>query len=129
MDAEQTARKIALRIRERHLLNVALAAIAGKEGALREACDLAEQAIATALRVAAAPAWRFDMENAPRDGSAVLIFADGEVGFGWYDDGLDPDGNPYEEPGWYWFDQHEQGPTEPTAWQPLPSPPSQGGGR
>lgn len=47
-----TAREIAAGIRKTHLLTVALAATAGKEGDLREACGLAEDAIEAAIAAA-----------------------------------------------------------------------------
>lgn len=119
MDAEQTARKIALRIRERHLLNVALAAIAGKEGDLREACDLAEQAIATALREAAAPAWR-PMAEAPRDGKdAFLLLTNTGVAWTGAWDGL--------QHCWRSIDGGQLVVTHFMPLPPLPSPPAQGG--
>lgn len=46
---DRTAQDIAREFRERHLLLVALAAKAGKENDLREACQLAETAFASAI--------------------------------------------------------------------------------
>jgi hypothetical protein len=63
------------------------------------------------------------IELAPKDGSAVIIFDQDGVLFGWFDDGLDDEGNPYESPCWYWFNQHETGVAEPTHFMPLPEPP------
>ena len=79
------------------------------------------------------PQWQ-PIETAPKDGTAVIIFTpadgaavpvpeDGQVGFGWFDDGCDDLGNEVDEATWQWFDQHEQGPCHPTHWMPLPEPP------
>lgn len=40
------------------------------------------------------------MESAPLNGDCVMIAFDGETGPGYYDDGTDCDGEPFEEPGW-----------------------------
>lgn len=64
-------------------------------------------------------AWH-PMESAPLNGDCVMIAFDGETGPGYYDDGTDCDGEPFEEPGWYWFDKMDTGPCEPVAWQPYP---------
>ena len=61
--------------------------------------------------------------GAPMDGSAVIVLTEHrEVKGGYWDDGLDAEGEPYEEPSWYWFDQHETGPCEPTHFMPFPAP-------
>lgn len=49
---EERAGEIAKGIRAVHLLNVALAAVGNNRGDLRQACDLAEQAIAEAISAA-----------------------------------------------------------------------------
>lgn len=49
---EQERRDVAKNIRELALLNVSLATISRKDGALKEACDMAEAAIYAALEAA-----------------------------------------------------------------------------
>lgn len=64
------------------------------------------------------------IDSAPKDGTAVLIAFEGEVSAGYFDDGCDDDGEPFEASGWFWFDKNETGPCEPILWQPYPAPPS-----
>lgn len=69
-------------------------------------------------------AW-LPMDTAPRDGTYVLIASEGEVTGGYYDDGVDEDGEVDHPPSWWWFDAHETGPCEPVGWQPYPSFPKE----
>lgn len=68
-------------------------------------------------------AWR-EIETAPKDGSVVLIFSEGEVLTGYYDDGCDDEGEPFEEAGWFWYDKIDTGPAEPLLWMPFPQAPN-----
>jgi hypothetical protein len=69
-------------------------------------------------------AW-LPMDTAPRDGTVVLIASDGEVSGGYWDDGLDEDGEFYHPASWWAFDAQECGPVEPVAWQPYPDFPKE----
>jgi hypothetical protein len=65
-------------------------------------------------------AWK-PMEDAPLDGTCVMLAFDGETAPGYYDDGTDCNGEPCEEPCWCWFDNIDTGPIDaPVAWQPYP---------
>lgn len=55
MGERYEAAKKAREIRNIHFLNIALAAVGRGKGDLETACDMAEQAVADALRKAAAP--------------------------------------------------------------------------
>ena len=64
------------------------------------------------------------IETASKTSDVVLLYADGEVSVGYFDDGTDEDGEFFQDPSWWWFDQEATGEFEPTHWMPLPAPPS-----
>lgn len=68
--------------------------------------------------IATAPLVNFDL---------VLLFWGDDFGSavepGFWDDGTDEDGNPYEAATWYRIDSDSVGPCEPTHWMPMPAAP------
>lgn len=69
------------------------------------------------------------MATAPQDGGAVLVCfrcpLSGalEMQPAHYDDGLDQEGEPFQQAGWWYFDQSDTGPIDcPLTWAPYPQP-------
>jgi len=124
-------------IRERYFLLISLGALTKREGALREACALAEQAIAAALREQDAW-WPIDDPEhpAPRDGTKVDLLYPHPRGrqVDCYWTWCNIDQRPMwgrREPRWEkgelvpesrWFLSFFPN-MEPTHWRPAPAPP------
>ena len=64
------------------------------------------------------------IDTAPKDGTVVLIYDQDTVMCGYWDDGLDDEGDYFVEPGWIGYDPHEETTDlSPQYWMPLPKPP------